>query len=167
VHYRFCPRCGQRLDLDAPCRCQACGASYWNNPKPCADVLVTHEGRLLLVRRALEPWAGYWDIPGGFCEAGQHPAETAVREVREETGLDITLGPLLGMWLDRYVQADVVETTLNICYVGDVDDPSPARESAEVVALDWFRRDALPMRLAFPAHVRPAIAAWRALTPSR
>ena len=64
---------------------------------PCAGAVV-HDaaGRLLLIRRAREPGRGLWSLPGGRCEPGEGAAETAVREVREETGLDVAAGALVG-----------------------------------------------------------------------
>jgi 8-oxo-dGTP diphosphatase len=64
---------------------------------PCAGAVV-HDaaGLLLLIRRGQEPGRGLWSLPGGRCEPGESAAETAVREVREETGLDVAAGPLVG-----------------------------------------------------------------------
>lgn len=64
---------------------------------PCAGAVV-HDaaGRLLLIRRGQEPGRGLWSLPGGRCEPGETAAETAVREVREETGLDVLAGRLVG-----------------------------------------------------------------------
>ena len=64
---------------------------------PCAGAVV-HDaaGRLLLIRRGQEPGQGLWSLPGGRCERDESAAETAVREVREETGLDVAAGPLVG-----------------------------------------------------------------------
>ena len=78
--FRYCPMCGSALaeqEIDARRRgvCPACGYVHWRNAKPCAGALVIRNGKVLLVRRAVEPFKGYWDIPGGFCEADEHPAE--------------------------------------------------------------------------------------------
>lgn len=64
---------------------------------PCAGAVV-HDpaGRLLLIRRGREPGRGLWSLPGGRCEPGETAAETAVREVREETGLVVAAGRLIG-----------------------------------------------------------------------
>ena len=68
-----CSGCGAVLPHDPPVTCPACGAGHWRNAKPCAGALVVRDGRLLLVRRSMEPWLGWWDIPGGFCEEDEHP----------------------------------------------------------------------------------------------
>lgn len=64
---------------------------------PCVGGLAyDDEGRLLVVRRANEPGRGLWSIPGGRVEAGEDDAAALVREMREETGLEIAPGPLVG-----------------------------------------------------------------------
>jgi len=155
----YCPACGQRLAeraIDNRPRqvCLACGRVHWHNAKPCAGALIVRNGQVLLVRRTAEPFRGYWDIPGGFCEADEHPADAAIREVREETGLEIELIGLLGMWVDEYEG----RTTLNVHYL--------ARTLSRRIVLGsdadgaaWFAPDALPQRIAFD-NSRRALAAW-------
>lgn len=53
-------------------------------------------GRLLLVRRGRPPAAGTWSLPGGRVEPGEQDAAAVIREVREETGLEVAVGPLVG-----------------------------------------------------------------------
>lgn len=61
-------------------------------------VIVDPDGRILLVKRGHEPQKGRWSVPGGRLEPGETPAQAAVREVREETGLDVRVGEQL--WTD-------------------------------------------------------------------
>lgn len=162
----YCARCGSPLALrgDAEpfpvlvCTNTACGRVTYRNAKPCAGVLVERDQQLLLVQRAIEPFAGRWDIPGGFCQEWEHPTECAVREVREETGLAVELTALLGIFVDTYDSAGY--NTLNIYYRAQVvgGAPQPADDAA---ALRWFACDELPDNIAFPDHERHVLALWR------
>jgi len=126
---------------------------------------VTRDGRLLLVRRAHEPWLGRWDVPGGFCGAREHPATAAAREVREETGLCVRIGSVLGMWIDTYApdgEEDADKVTLNIYFHATVDPDAVATpDPAEVAEVGWFAPDELPLPLAFPGHSGAVVDAWR------
>lgn len=65
-------------------------------PVECAGAIVRDDaGRLLLVRRGRPPALGHWSVPGGRIEPGENAAAAAVREVREETGLHVTVGAVL------------------------------------------------------------------------
>ena len=79
-----------------------------NELVPCVGGLIYDgRGRLLLVRRANEPGRGLWSVPGGRVEPGEDDAAALVREMREETGLEVTPGPLVGrVRRGRYAIAD-------------------------------------------------------------
>lgn len=81
---------------------------------PCVGGLVYDvDGRLLLVRRANEPGRGRWSVPGGRVEAGEDDAAAVVREIREETGLDVAPGRLIGRVVrGRYGIADYACTVV-------------------------------------------------------
>jgi ADP-ribose pyrophosphatase YjhB (NUDIX family) len=98
--YRFCPRCGHALgqeDRYGRLRpvCPACGWIYFADPKVAVAARVEKEGKILLVRRANEPFQGLWTLPAGFVDAGEDPAEAAVRECLEETHLYVRILRLL------------------------------------------------------------------------
>ena len=89
---RFCPLCGGQLLLrlhdgrERPV-CSVCEHIVYLNPAPSVAAVLYQEGRVLLVRRCIEPGFGLWSLPGGFIEMGETPEAAVVREVEEETGL--------------------------------------------------------------------------------
>ena len=102
-------------------------------------------GRLLLVRfhEPGNPHSGKWTMPGGGMEWGEHPEDTAVREVTEETGLTPELGPVLGSW-SRRVEAHEVESrqpghVVGIVYGGtDATGTLTAEQGGSTDAARWF-----------------------------
>ena len=164
--WRLCPRCGADLDLElAPARvsCPACALAVYANPKPTACAFVVDDaGRLLLARRAVEPFEGCWDTPGGFVEEGEHPLDALRRELREEAGLEIEPGEFCGVWMDVYGDAPDAQSTLNLFWEARAvfGELRPADDVAE---LRWFEPNDLPPReaLAFTAFA-DVLAAWQA-----
>ena len=69
--------------------CPACGFIHFIEPRVAVGARVVVDGRILLVRRICEPEIGKWCLPAGYLDAGEHPEETLVREVAEETGLEV------------------------------------------------------------------------------
>ena len=160
IRVNFCSNCGARLAGLAPVTCQDCGTTHYLNAKPCGGALLVHEGRLLLVRRAIEPWRGRWDIPGGFCDQREHPRDAAERELWEETGIRGRATRLVGLWVDEY---DGDQVCLNVYYeMEPVDGVDPHTGSDEVFELGWFGPDELPLgEISFPDHCRAVLESWR------
>jgi 8-oxo-dGTP diphosphatase len=161
----FCSACGARLSALPPVRCSRCATEHWANAKPCAGVLVVRHGALLLLHRAIEPWADRWDVPGGFCDAAEHPIDAARREAREELGLDVEITGFLGMWIDRYGEPEPGQPavhTLNCYYHARIADEARLQvDPAEALGARWFTPDELPWEhLSFPDHTRAMLRAW-------
>src|SRR5574340_945126 len=102
----YCARCGtavthaQKFGRERPV-CPQCGWMYFADPKVAAAVLIEQDGRVLLVRRVNEPFRGMWTLPAGFVDAGEDPAQAAVREALEETGLSIQVTKVLDVIAGR------------------------------------------------------------------
>ncbi len=104
--YRFCPRCGQQLEERLlkpgdPSRlvCLVCGFVFYLDPKIAVGTIIrTDDDHLVLVRRAIEPGYGKWVFPGGYVDRGEALTRAAIREAREECGLDVRLDGLVNVY---------------------------------------------------------------------
>ena len=107
--YRFCPVCGNALELRVlkvsepkrlVCSNAACGFIFYLDPKIAVGTIIrVNEGRqLVLVRRAIEPGYGLWVFPGGYVDRGEEITLAAIREAREEAGLDVRLDRLVNIY---------------------------------------------------------------------
>jgi ADP-ribose pyrophosphatase YjhB (NUDIX family) len=106
--YRHCPVCGgalasRLLKATEPerlvCQSPPCGFVFYQDPKVAVGtIIVDDERRIVLVRRAIEPGYGKWVFPGGYVDRGEQVVVAAVREAREEAGLDIRIGRLLNVY---------------------------------------------------------------------
>jgi ADP-ribose pyrophosphatase YjhB (NUDIX family) len=90
--YKYCPFCGKTLEtkLEEGKPRRYCLDDKWTHYPhvfQASNAIAIKDGKILLVQRNREPYKGKWMFPAGFLEYGEHPKETAIREVREETGL--------------------------------------------------------------------------------
>jgi ADP-ribose pyrophosphatase YjhB (NUDIX family) len=138
---------------------------FYENAKPCAGALVSDDaGRLLLAKRAIQPFFGMWDIPGGYLEAGEHPEEGAIREVREETGLEVRITGFGGIYMDTYGASGV--STLNVFYEAQVVG-GQLKALDDVSELAWFEPGALPLDAFSFENGKQAIRDWLARRAQR
>lgn len=151
AEFNYCPRCGTPVihkELYGKVRavCPQCEWIHFVDPKVAAAVLIEQEGRVLLVRRAGEPFRGFWSLPAGFINGGEDPAQAAARECLEETGLTVRVTRVLDIISGKEHPrgADFI-----IVYEAEVLD-GELRPDDDADAVEWFRRENLP-QLAFRA----------------
>ncbi len=136
----FCSNCGSALRLGAidgedrdRLSCAVCGHIAYVNPRLVVTTLpVTDGGQLVLLRRGIEPGRGAWAQPGGFLEVDETVHEAAIRETREETGLVVEPGEIIGLY--TRLEAAVVTVAFEARVVGG--SPAPTREALEIATFD-------------------------------
>lgn len=149
--------------------CPSCGAciNKYRNPFPTADVVIYHpEYGIVLVERGHDPLG--MALPGGFIEEGETVEQAAVREMKEETGLEVELLGILGVYSapDR----DPRFHTMTVTFVGKPADPSAVQGGDDAATATFYPLDKLPQPLCFDharavEHFREYLAGHRPLLP--
>jgi len=130
---------------------------YPDRPVVGVGAVIVRDGRALIVKRAHEPRKGEWSLPGGHLDLGESLEDAVRREVREETGLEITLGPVIETFDRVHRDADgrVRYHFVIIDYVCWADSGQPvAGSDAEAVA--WVTADEID-GYAVNAHAKAVI----------
>lgn len=134
--------------------CPACGQVHFDDPKVAVGVVAAREGQILLIRRNHEPKMGCWSFPSGFVDAYEDVVAAAAREAWEETGIRVTVGPLLGVFQEPGSRV------IFLAYAAKAGPGEPVAGD-ECMDVRFFPTDALP-ELAFP-HDQAIIAAWKSV----
>ena len=140
--------------------CASCGFIFYLDPKVAVGTIIrTDDHRIVLVRRAIEPGYGLWVFPGGYVDRGEHVLDAAVREAREESGLDIRLERLLNVY--SYSGA----TPIILVYTATVAGGTLCTDD-ECLEAGFFRREEIPWdQLAFRS-TREALEEYYLAGPS-
>jgi len=153
--YHFCPLCAGRLveretdgRLRMVCPSDACDFVYYHNPVPAAGAMIVKDDRILLVKRAHPPKIDWWCIPAGFMEWDEHPTETTIRELEEETGLKVRLTSFFEVYTGR---DDPRSNAVLLLYLADIVGGT-MRAGDDAQEVRFFSFDELPDKIAFRSH---------------
>ena len=147
---RHCPDCGAPTLAHRPkpaepprARCAACDRVHYTGPRLASGVLARHGEGVVFVQRAIQPGCGLWVYPGGFVDDGESPATAAVREAREEAGIDVRLDSLLGVYHHGALNVVIV------VYRGTVVGGAPQALDEALAVATWAPHTIDPAALAF------------------
>jgi ADP-ribose pyrophosphatase YjhB (NUDIX family) len=156
-----CPHCAD--PSEQPLVCDRCGWRWFSNPKPAAAVLLERrtdpdaEPEILLLRRAVEPGRGDWDLPAGYLDPGESFEVAAVRETREEAGIEVELLGLTGVYHSPAANAVTAVFRGRALQAG-----AEVRIDFESSDHAWVARSEVPdwlPRIAFPS-MAAAVSDW-------
>lgn len=137
----------------------SCGHILYVNPKMVAGAIPVSDGRVWLLRRAIEPRYGAWTFPAGFMEMGETVEEAAARETREELGIEVSIGRLLNVY-----SRPTTPTVLAVYLASALGQPTGGLETLEFAL---FHPDDIPWdELAFWNTVE-ALRDWVTSLPAR
>jgi 8-oxo-dGTP diphosphatase len=115
-----------------------------------ATAIITYpENKILLIKRSTPPFVGYWALPGGRAEPGEAAEQTIVREVKEETGLDIAVISKIGEYRENGVQAGLEYDYAPTCFLAKPVGGEIKKQESEIMEIKLFSLDDLPEVLAF------------------
>ena len=141
----FCPLCGSShfvVNSEKSRRCKDCGFEYFMNPSSANVALIFNQRQeLLVVRRKNDPAHGTLDLPGGFADMQETAEEGVIREVKEETGLEVTSLRYLFSLPNRYKFSGVVLPTLDLFFACEVADDSKLQASDDASEAFWVALD--------------------------
>ena len=158
---KFCASCATPLErrevfgVERPA-CPQCGRVVFYDPKVAAVCVIAREGRVLMIRRATDLGYGLWSLPGGFVDRGEVVESAAAREAWEETGLEVTVTGLVGLF--SLSDDPVIVAAFTARETGGILAPGP-----EALETAFFPPDALP-ELAFTRDTE-ILARWQNKSP--
>ncbi|GHO46744.1 NUDIX hydrolase [Ktedonospora formicarum] len=162
TNFIYCPLCATALiekeihQVRRSC-CPECHYIYYPQPNLVVLAVIEHEGKLLLLKRNIEPAKGLWNFCGGYIEFGESPQVAVIREAKEEANIDIQIDKLIGIYggeggsnIVAAFQAQLPSHQL----------PNLAIQLEEASELGFFAWEELPT-LAFPVHYE-ILRDWKA-----
>jgi len=140
--FSYCPSCGSshfEIQNEKSKRCDNCGFEYFLNPSSAVAAFITNgKGELLVLRRNQDPGKGMLDLPGGFCDIGETIEEAVVREVKEETGLEVTHMEYMFSEPNKYRYSDFDIPTLDAFFRCEVVDTQAVTAMDDVSEYIWI-----------------------------
>jgi 8-oxo-dGTP diphosphatase len=127
---------------------------YPEHPLVGVGAVIVEDNRALLIRRGHAPLLGEWSLPGGVLECGETLRDAAMREAREETGLTVEVGEMLGVY-ERVIRSDDGRVRYHYVLIDFLCRPvsGDLKAGSDAAEVGWFRGEELPaLKLAHDAN---------------
>jgi mutator protein MutT len=169
--FKYCPACGSRhfeVNDDRSKKCENCGFEYYLNPSAANVALILNEkNELLVLTRKANPGKGTLDLPGGFANIGETAEEGVVREVKEETTLEVTHAEYLFSFPNVYLYKGFEVRTLDIFFLCHVKDTSHVEAHDDAAQYHWIPLEDIHTELFGLRSIRQGLTEFIARQASR
>ena len=140
--FKYCPKCGSELFEEHNAKskhCSNCGFTYYQNPSSAtAAFILNSKDELLVVKRGKEPAKDTLDLPGGFVDNDESGEQGIVREIKEETGLDIKEVKYLFSIPNIYRYSGMDIHTLDMFYLCHADEDAEIHAADDAASCSWI-----------------------------
>ena len=160
IDFSYCPRCkaGLQKKADNLLLCPKCDLHFYINPRPTNAALLTDEtGKILLVKRRIDPKKGFWDLPGGFINSGESLEDSLIREVKEELGLMLSEFKYFHSYFGRYEFKGIIYHTLCAVFTGCIASTTMLEAADDVESYQFFSPKEISMEKIAFTEIKNAI----------
>ena len=148
--FNYCPKCGSNEfikipDNDRAKRCGKCSFTfYFNSSAAVAALIYDDENRLMLTQRAVEPFKGKFDLPGGFVDPLESVENAISREIKEELGIEVVELKYLGSFPNEYPFSGIVIFTIDLAFKVKVKSLKDLKPMDDISSIKFFHRHEIP-----------------------
>jgi mutator protein MutT len=143
--FRFCPKCGSaefHRSGERSLKCAGCGFHFYFNSSAAVAALVQNtEGKLMLVKRGVEPHYGKLDLPGGFVDPGETAEHAIRRELSEELGLEVESLEYMGSAPNEYIYSDFSVFTLDFAFRVTPKSIKNLKPMDDILDFEFYAKD--------------------------
>lgn len=139
--FRYCPKCGSLGTFDESnnsFKCPRCGFNFYlNSAAAVTGLIFDKEGKLLMVRRALDPAKGMLDLPGGFVNPGESVEKAIARELKEELGVEPSHISFFASFPNEYLFSGTLVYTVDLVFSCTIDDFEQIKANDDVASIEF------------------------------
>jgi NAD+ diphosphatase len=142
-HYKFCPRCAAQGNFnheDLSFKCPVCRFHFFmNSTAAVMAVIYNTQGKLLVVKRGVEPSIGMYDLPGGFVDPGENVETALIREIKEELNLKPSSISFYTSFPNQYHYSGTIVYTVDLVFKCEVSDFSEMKFGDDIVGIEFIK----------------------------
>ena len=146
--FSYCPKCGSDRFTpisDRAMRCEKCSFTFYINASAAVAALIyDNENKLMLTRRAVEPFKGMLDLPGGFVDPLETVEGAISREIKEELGVEVIDFEYLGSFPNEYPFAGIIVFTIDLAFRVRIKSMDNLKPMDDISSVEFYHQQEIP-----------------------